>query len=1329
MKQFIFIFLTVFLSYTGLSQIKYTLVQGDSVKLANANDSANAELIIENSTRNVPGYLFNTGNGRTQFRRALIPIGPNKYLIGNDTLDLSGIVSTNAWLTSGNAGTDSANFIGTIDNQPIRFRVDNQPSGFMEYLGNYNQGLGINSLLNISTGTKNTAFGYASLFNNLTGSQNVGIGYTSLYHVSSGNYNTGVGWAALGYNDGSGNTAMGTGALNSDNGVVFSGNYNTAIGYSALLDNYSNNYNIGLGASAGRGRSEKNTFYISDSTSHMYYKLDSSIGIAPSVIGKDSNGFWHVYSTPSGGGSYTLPIATTAVLGGVEVGSGLIIDSSGKLSTSTSLLKPGSVPYAGPAGTLIQDTTGLVYDGNNLQVGHSGFYNTVGLSLNGGRGQLTASGFGLTIGTSGGQPMDASKSITFYNSSTPYAQWSMGSVSDSMLYFKSYMTIYPGTNLKYDLGKPTNKWRDIYAGNGRFDSLFINGNYFDPTSVGGYILPIASAATLGGIRVGSGLSIDGNGVLSSAGSYNLPYNGDSTTYLGGDTAYHHLPFQVLTTKDSSGEATLVGGVLNIPNYAKSAPTLDKVTAAGDSSSRDVIINGIEAGTGAGNISTNTLFGSLALQNNTTGWSNTAIGTKTLTYNTTGFFNTAVGRLSLSSNTIGSNNIAVGKQTLNQNISGNYNTAMGVVSLDFNKIGNHNTAIGYGSGTFNEADNNTFIGSRADTVFYLDVSKTKYFNNSDVTDSTITIPNHGFGASGTYCLLHFVQGTGTVNGLSGQGSYYIFPAYIIDANTISISGVTAGGTGTGNSLTPQFQYSNITLLGANTEPTQSNQVVLGDKNVTQVLTYGQLFLPAYGHGALTGAPTYNLGTDASGNIIETSLSGGGGSYTLPIASAASLGGIKVGSGLSIDGNGLLSTTGSSHLPYNGDSTTYLGGDTLYHTLQNYWKTTGNMGTSSSNFIGTFDNNSLNFKVNDSTAGFIGTTSTYNTFLGILTSHATASGIKNTAIGGTALKNLTTGTGNTMIGYAAGFNFTTGIENTVAGWSTSSYNQTGVGNTIFGAEAFSAPTHSIANGSYNTALGFQALTANYSHNYNIGIGVNAGSNKSDSSTLYISDSTKHMYYKLDTIAGLAPSVIGKDSNGFWHVYATPSGGGSTPSLQQVTDVGNITTHSILLSGTGYPASGTNAFIQFSNTSNITNPSYLLYEAPDASLNIAASNTGLIAYSISSGRNYFYNQLGLVSYGLGTYTGTPTYNLSVDASGNVIETALSQASGTATLSSGTVTVNTTLIKAGAKIFVSVNTPGGTQGFLSAPTGSIIDGTSFVINSSSANDISTVNWQIINP
>ena len=70
-----------------------------------------------------------------------------------------------------------------------------------------------------------------------------------------------------------------------------------------------------------------------------------------------------------------------------------------------------------------------------------------------------------------------------------------------------------------------------------------------------------------------------------------------------------------------------------------------------------------------------------------------------------------------------------------------------------------------------------------------------------------------------------------------------------------------------------------------------------------------------------------------------------------------------------------------------------------------------------------------------------------------------------------------------------------------------------------------------------------------------------------------------------------------------------------------------------------------------------------------------------------------------------------------------------GTATLVAGTVTVADARVRTGAKIIVSVNTPGGTQGFLSAPSGSIVDETSFVINSSSATETSTVNYWFVNP
>ena len=67
-----------------------------------------------------------------------------------------------------------------------------------------------------------------------------------------------------------------------------------------------------------------------------------------------------------------------------------------------------------------------------------------------------------------------------------------------------------------------------------------------------------------------------------------------------------------------------------------------------------------------------------------------------------------------------------------------------------------------------------------------------------------------------------------------------------------------------------------------------------------------------------------------------------------------------------------------------------------------------------------------------------------------------------------------------------------------------------------------------------------------------------------------------------------------------------------------------------------------------------------------------------------------------------------------------------GTAALVAGTVTVSTTSVSAASKIFVTHATPGGTMGHLSQ--GTIVAGTSFVINSNSGTDTSTVNWWIVN-
>src|SRR3954465_6000084 len=78
------------------AQYVYT-INADSVKITNHCDTA--ELIIENHTQTVPGFLFNKGRGRTEFRRVLQKLNSSAYLIGGDTL----FASPYAWLQGGNA--------------------------------------------------------------------------------------------------------------------------------------------------------------------------------------------------------------------------------------------------------------------------------------------------------------------------------------------------------------------------------------------------------------------------------------------------------------------------------------------------------------------------------------------------------------------------------------------------------------------------------------------------------------------------------------------------------------------------------------------------------------------------------------------------------------------------------------------------------------------------------------------------------------------------------------------------------------------------------------------------------------------------------------------------------------------------------------------------------------------------------------------------------------------------------------------------------------------------------------------------------------------------
>ena len=144
---------------------------------------------------------------------------------------------------------------------------------------------------------------------------------------------------------------------------------------------------------------------------------------------------------------------------------------------------------------------------------------------------------------------------------------------------------------------------------------------------------------------------------------------------------------------------------------------------------------------------------------------------------------------------------------------------------------------------------------------------------------------------------------------------------VDGTTITIdgSGVISstgggGGSGTVTSITAGTGLTSSTGSAITTTGTISVDTSVVTTNTdSQTLTNKTLNSPA-----VTGTITAGGGVGTSGQVLTstgtgvqwTTVSGGGGSYTLPIASPSVLGGIKIGSGLQIAGDGTVAVTGAS-----------------------------------------------------------------------------------------------------------------------------------------------------------------------------------------------------------------------------------------------------------------------------------------------------------------------------------------------------------------------------------------------------------------------------------
>jgi len=279
--------------------------------------------------------------------------------ISNDTIYLSNggfakLPATNAWSLNGNAGTvNGTNFIGTTDNAPLNFKVNNQKAGRVEagsnlFFGyeaglNYTSGadntaIGYKALaatnartgntaigswaLSSNTNDRNTAIGFGTMQNNVSGQWNTAVGSSALITNNSGSHNTAIGGASLQGNiSAAGNAALGYGALLDHQ----SGDANTSVGMYALKGNVNGSNNIGLGFESGYNNvSGTGNIFIgyragySETGSNKLYIANSST-TTPLIYGDFATGNVGIGTTSP---TFKLEVTDDAKINGVPVGKG-----------------------------------------------------------------------------------------------------------------------------------------------------------------------------------------------------------------------------------------------------------------------------------------------------------------------------------------------------------------------------------------------------------------------------------------------------------------------------------------------------------------------------------------------------------------------------------------------------------------------------------------------------------------------------------------------------------------------------------------------------------------------------------------------------------------------------------------------------------------------------------------------------------------------------------------------------------------------------------------------------------------------------------------------
>ncbi|NOT52556.1 MAG: hypothetical protein HOP10_14905 [Chitinophagaceae bacterium] len=527
--------------------------------------------------------------------------------------------SPGAWSLTGNAGTTSANFLGTTDNVPLNFKVNNTLAGQIDQVED-NLSYGYRSLLNNTFAKRNIAvgnnalavFSYANggtsydsyniavgdsaLFSNQTtvtttqAARNIAIGHRGLRTNSSGSRNIALGnFALFSSTTANDNLAIGDNAL-FDNTVGF---LNIAIGNKSLTNNTSGFNNLGLGYnSLGNNTAGSFNIAIGEGSMASNTNNDHNIAMGFSALSSQSN--------TSGVNTFNIAIGDSS-LSTNNPGPG---NSGGKNNIALG-------HYSSRKNTTGEDNIALgnlaLYSGTtaiqNIAIGNESLYSNNG-------GFNVAIGFeALNRNTTGTENIAIGRSVLMLNT-TGLANIAIGSVSQLSSTLGSYnitmgiATAYNNTTASHNIAIGTNSL---------YNQSFSNA----------------------GVAYNSWNMAIGDSALFSN-------NPTSLANGFGNTAAGHMAMRDNTT---GFQNTAIG-------YS---------AMANNTTGRDNTIIGADAFDLATSGSFNTATGRAALGNSASATDNTAIGYGTL-FNSTGSGNTALGISAGDAVTTGTFNTFIGRNT-------------------------------------------------------------------------------------------------------------------------------------------------------------------------------------------------------------------------------------------------------------------------------------------------------------------------------------------------------------------------------------------------------------------------------------------------------------------------------------------------------------------------------------------------------------------------------------------------------------------------------------------------------------------------------------------